>query len=127
MLARLSGADTAPDEGQSWYEKGQAWAMANGVSDGTNADGEITREQLASMLHRYVGKPDSDHDISHFDDHHETSDWAQEAKQWAVEHGVIGGKGNADGSLSLDPTGDASRAEVAQMFMNFIKAMSKMK
>ena len=64
-------------------------------------------------------------DISHFDDHHETSDWAQEAKQWAVEHGVIGGKGNADGSLSLDPTGDASRAEVAQMFMNFIKAMSK--
>ena len=28
---------------------------------------------------------------------------------------------DADGTLSLDPTGDATRAEVAQMFMNFIK------
>ena len=89
--------------------------MENGISDGTMADGEITREQLATMLHRMVGAPKSDHDISGYDDHHETSDWALEAKKWAVENGVINGDGN-----SLNPTDDASRSQVAQIFMNFI-------
>ena len=95
--------------------------MENGISDGTNHDGEITREQLAVMLHRFMGEPEHDHEIDHFHDHHETSDWAREGKEWAVGNKIINGKGNADGTLSLDPTGEASRAEVAQMFMNFIK------
>jgi len=118
MLARLDGVDTST--GSTWDEVGRNWAMANGISDGTNGAGEITREQLATMLHRYMGELDHDHDITYFEDHHETSDWAREAKEWAVGTGVLNGKGNADGTLSLDPTGDASRAEVAQMFMNFL-------
>lgn len=116
MLARLSGVDTST--GETWDEVGRQWAMENGISDGTMANEEITREQLATMLHRYVGAPDSDHDLSIFPDHEDTSDWAKEAKQWAVELGVINGM---DGMLN--PTGDASRAQVAQMIMNFIKAM----
>ena len=125
MLARLSGVDTST--GENWYDAGREWAMANGISDGTMGDEEITREQLATMLHRFVGAPDSDHDISHFDDHGDTSDWAKVAKQWAVEMGVISGVGQADGSVTLDPQGDATRAQVAQMLMNFIKSVGTKK
>ncbi len=114
MLARLDGVDTST--GSNWYEAGQQWAMENGISDGTNASAEVTREQLVTMIWRYLGEPESDHDITHFDDHHETSDWALEAKQWAVEMGII--KGVTD--TTLDPGGNATRAQVAQMFMNFL-------
>lgn len=121
MLARLSGVDTSPAPGQDWWEAGRKWAMENGISDGTNGDNPITREQLATMLWRFVGSPDHDHTIDHFHDHHETSDWARAAKEWAVGNGVINGKGSADGTLSLDPLANASRGEVAQMIMNFIQ------
>jgi len=114
MLARLDGVDTSA--GSNWYEAGQKWAMENGISDGTNASAEVTREQLVTMIWRYLGEPESDHDLSGYDDHHETSDWAKAAKQWAVEMGVI--KGVTD--TILDPGGDATRAQVAQMFMNFL-------
>ena len=70
------------------------------------------------MLYRFAGSPVHDHGIDHFDDHHETSDWAREGKEWAVGNKVISGKAGDGGKLSLDPTGDATRAEVSQMFMN---------
>ena len=92
MLARLEGVDTTPAAGEEWWEAGQKWAMENGISDGTNHDGEITREQLAVMLYRFMGEPDHDHEIDHFHDHHETSDWAREGKEWAVGNKIINGK-----------------------------------
>lgn len=52
MLARLSGVDTATNG--VWYVPGQEWAVANGISDGTNMTANITREQLATMLYRYA-------------------------------------------------------------------------
>ena len=50
VLARHAGEDTTG--GSVWYEKGMNWAKANGVSDGTNPQVNITREQLAAMLFR---------------------------------------------------------------------------
>lgn len=52
VLARFEGVDTTT--GSTWYEAGQQWAMENGVSDGTNMDASLTREQLATMLYRYA-------------------------------------------------------------------------
>ena len=52
MLARLDGVDT--EGGNSWYAKAQEWATANSVSDGENPTGEVTREQLVTMLYRYA-------------------------------------------------------------------------
>lgn len=57
VLARLAGVDTTSAAGQNWYDKGVAWARENGVSDGTNPNGNVTREQLATMLYRYAGSP----------------------------------------------------------------------
>ena len=49
VLARYAGEDTT---GGTWYEKSMEWAGAKGVSDGTNPNADITREQLVTMLLR---------------------------------------------------------------------------
>ena len=115
MLARLSGVDTS--KGDTWYEAGQTWAVENGVSDGTDPNAPITREQLATMLWRYMGEPTSGYSIDSFDDYGETSSWAYQAEQWAVESGIINGING-----KLNPTGDANRAQVATMFMRIVLA-----
>ena len=43
VLARFDGQDTTG--GAVWYEKAMTWAKENGISDGSNPDGSITREQ----------------------------------------------------------------------------------
>ncbi|MBR1842420.1 MAG: S-layer homology domain-containing protein [Oscillospiraceae bacterium] len=43
------------------------------------------------------------------------SEWALDAMRWAVSSGLV--KGNGDGSLN--PAGTATRAEVAQIVMNY--------
>ena len=52
VFARADGKDTTAASGASWYEKGMNWAKTKGISDGMNPDGNITREQLATMLYR---------------------------------------------------------------------------
>ena len=54
VIARLAGENIS---GENWAEDARAWAMAAGVSDGTNADGTISREEIVTMLYRYAGSP----------------------------------------------------------------------
>ena len=115
ILARMDGVDTTGSD--PWYAKGMEWAVAQGVSDGTNPQGTITREQLAAMLYRYSGSPAVDGGALNFTDADKVSAWASDAVKWAVAGGVISGKGNN----MLDPQGNATRAEVAQMLYNFSK------
>lgn len=75
----------------------------------------ITREQLADMLWRYAGSPAATGRELHFNDADEISGFALEAMGWAVENGVLNGKGDG----ILDPKGQATRAHVAQMLKNF--------
>ena len=117
ILARMSGVDTTG--GSVWYAAAQQWAIATGVSDGTNPNGTITREQLAAMLYRYavskgmVTAPVTA-DLSIYSDAASVSAYAVEAMQWAVGTGLINGM---DGKLN--PQGSATRAQVATMLMRF--------
>ena len=115
ILARMDGVDTTGSD--PWYQKGMEWAVAEGVSDGTNPEGTITREQLAVMLYRYAGSPEVSADALTFADADLVSDWAVDGVKWAVANGILSGKGND----TLDPQGNATRAEVAQMLYNFSK------
>ena len=115
ILARMDGVDTTGSD--PWYAKGMEWAVAESVSDGTNPEGTITREQLAVMLYRYAGSPEVSADALTFDDADLVSDWAVDGVKWAVANGILSGKGND----TLDPQGNATRAEVAQMLYNFSK------
>ena len=117
VLARMDGVDTTG--GTDWYTQGMEWAKREGVSDGTNPELPITREQLATMLYRYAGSPAVGSYTLNFRDADKVSDWALDAMRWAVKNGVVSGKGNQ----TLDPTGYATRAEVAQMLYNFSKVI----
>ena len=119
ILARFSGVDTTVVSGE-WYAVARQWAMENGVSDGTNPNGVITREQLATMLYRFaknkglVQEPVTA-DLSVFVDADQISDYALDAMRWAVSVGLLNGM---DGSR-LAPQGSAARAQVAAMLMRF--------
>lgn len=116
ILARMEGVDTS--KGDVWYEAGRQWAMENGISDGTNMDGQITREQLTAMLYRYAMHKGYDvsarADLDGFTDRELVSDWAMDAMQWAVGTGLVQGDGNC-----LNPNGTATRAQAATMLMRF--------
>ena len=115
MLARLDGVDT--EGGNSWYAKAQEWATATGVSDGENPTGEVTREQLITMLWRYAGSPTYTADLSGYVDTADISSWAEQAMCWAVATGVIEGDENA----ALTPKASTTRAQAAAMLMRFIE------
>ena len=114
VLARMDGVNT--NSGSTWYEAGRAWAMASGISDGTNVDAPHTREQLVTMLWRYAGSPAVNYDLSRYSDSHSVSDWAKTAMAWAVEQGLIQGSGNN----LLTPGALATREQVATILTRFV-------
>ena len=109
----------------AWYADAVNWAAAQGIVEGYGngsfgPEDSITREQLAAILYRYAGYKGFDTTqggmaVREFSDYDQISDWALEAMDWAVNAQVLSGKGNG----VLDPLGTATRAEVAQVLMNF--------
>ena len=116
VLAAYDGADTSAAAGEVWYTAGQKWAMLNGISDGTNMNGSLNREQLAVMLWSYAGKPAPTGNLSSYVDADSTSDWAADALTWAVENGLISGMDDG----TLNPQGLATRAQVATIMTQFV-------
>ena len=123
ILARMEGVNTSG--GATWYTAGRAWAMENGISDGTNMEGKITREQLAAMLYRYAKMKGYDvsasASLSGYTDASSVSGWATDAMRWAVSAGLINGRT----ATTLAPQGNATRAEVASILMRFMQKYTK--
>ena len=108
----------------TWYTSAVAWASANGIVSGVGSGRfapmeAITREQLAAMLYRYARYSGLDTsakgDLSKFTDGGCVSAWASDAMAWAVGAGLLSGKT----ANVIDPTGAATRAEVATILMRF--------
>lgn len=133
MLWRLEGSpvvnyalnfeDVA--EGQ-WYTEAIRWAVSEGIATGYGngyfgTNDAITREQLAAMLWRYAGSPESSRSLDHFGDAMEVSGYAVEALAWANEQGIVVGVGNN----TLSPQSHATRAQVATMLMRMVQATTK--
>ena len=118
ILARHAGADTTGDA----LAKGMAWAKENGISDGSNPTGLVTREQLATMLYRYAQLKGMDVSVGEntnilsYDDAAQISEYAISAMQWACGAGIITGMTES----TLVPGGYATRAQVATMMVRFI-------
>ncbi|WP_191396157.1 S-layer homology domain-containing protein [Flavonifractor sp. An306] len=120
VLARMDGYTGTAGPNDPWYQNGRDWAMANGISDGTNPEGNITREQFATMLYNfaeYTGEStDKDSSIlSKYSDRGSIASYAMDAMAWAVTHGIISGTT----STTIAPTGLATRAQAAAMLMRF--------
>lgn len=121
ILARVEGVNT---NGTPWYAAGQKWAMDNGISDGTNMPGVITREQLATILYRYAKQKSYDVSksaaLTAFSDADKVNGYAAEAMQWAVAEGLLQGSNG-----KLNPQGSATRAQVATILMRFMEKIAK--
>lgn len=107
-----------------WYASAVNWAAANGVVSGVSETGfgpnnALTREQLALILYRFAQYKGYDvtgtSDLAAYADGSSVSGWAAEAMSWAVNAGLISGVGGNQ----IAPTGTATRAQVAQILMNF--------
>ena len=105
--------------GSGVYAKAADWATSTGVSDGSNPNSNVTRQQLAVMLWRQAGMPESNHDLSDFHDGENVADYAAVAMAWAVEMGILNGNNG-----NLNPTGNATRNHVAAMYMRFVQAVN---
>jgi len=117
ILARVDGETVT---GDGWIETAREWAVAEGVSDGENATDYVTREQLATMLWRYAGEPETDGSgVGVFDDGETVSIWAFDAMSWALNNGVITGVSDD----ALLPANTATRAQCAAMLMRFVEAI----
>ena len=124
ILARMDGQDVTG--GSTWYEKAMNWAKANGVSDGTMPEVNITREQLATMLYSYaklkgMNTIPNGMALSKFSDADSISTWASEAVSWAAYSGIISGRSNG----TVDPQAGATRAEMAVMLQQFVGLMEQ--
>lgn len=119
----VSGGSFSDVASGRYYSTAVAWAAKNGIVDGYSStvfgvNDPVTREQFATILYRYakyMGYSTVGSSLTGYYDANSVSSWARDAMGWAVKNGIITGSGNS----RLNPTGTASRAEVAQMFMSF--------
>ena len=117
VLGRLDGQSLS---GSGVFDAARIWAMGAGITDGTNPDGNITREQMVTILWRYAGSPKAGDELSKFSDAGSVASYAAEAMAWAVEKGILAG---ANGALM--PKDNATRAQVAAILQRFIKEATK--
>ena len=116
----VTGTDHFTDtEEDAWYSDGVLWASQNGIISGYNNDtfgteDAVTREQIAAILWRYAGSPETDVKAD-FSDEEQISSWAKQAVDWAQSRGYMSGTtGNR-----FNPVGNATRAEVAAVLMRY--------
>ena len=125
----VEGESPFPDvpAGQ-WYTEPVIWAQANGIvtgyQDGTfRPDRNITREQFAAILYRYMRTIDPelqpDADLSGFPDAGNVQSYALEAMRWAVGEKLINGVAVGEQSF-LRPENNTTRAQFATIISRFM-------
>lgn len=107
-----------------WYSNSVKWAVQNGVTSGKSSslfgvNDNVDRQSVAQFLMNYAKKRGYDTtagaDLSKYPDNAAISGWARKAVSWANANGIISGYGNGN----LAPNDTCTRAQIAQMIMNF--------
>lgn len=112
--------------GNTWYTKAVIWASVKnimlGYGDGRfHPDEPIPREQLVTVLYRYVGaEPGNASAIASFPDHTAVSAFARDAMGWAVSQGLINGTPTNQGVL-LSPQSATTRAQSSVIMQRFLQ------
>ncbi len=129
-LAKLRAPFDDVPRGQ-WYTNAILWAKLTGIVNGTSAttfdpSGQITREQLATILYRYTAEyaPDATGNaasLADYPDAGSVSAYARDAMAWAVGNGLIKGLPH-DKTDYLEPGGSTTRAQVATILMRYKQA-----
>ena len=124
-----AGSSPFPDVPMGkYYSKAVTWAAENNIvaggSDGNfKPKGNVTREQMATILLRFAEYLGLDAEIrASIEDYPDVSSvhgWARDAMRWAVGAGVLSGVA-LEGQSYLQPRANATRAQVATIFMSFV-------
>jgi len=138
ILSRLSGESLTgyghsfSDVPAGWYSDSVAWASSRGIVNGISAasfgpDMDVSRQQIAVFLYRYAtlygltdGRVRSGVYYG-YEDAGNIADWASDAMLWAVSNGIISGTTDS----TLNPAGNATRAQAATMLLRFINTFVK--
>jgi len=113
-----------------WFSSAVIWAFDNDIVTGTSPttfepNANITREQFATMMHRYASFAGEDvsvpanFNLNNFADQGSVSSWAATAMRWAVYTGLISGTD----AVTLAPRGNATRAQAAIILMRFLEGV----
>lgn len=114
----------------TWYTDAVLWAAQNGIVNGLGENtfapmNTLTREQLVTMLYRYAEAEGYDvsaaADLSGYPDAGKVQTYAQEAMSWAVAEGIVAGMDDG----TLNPAGNATRAQIATILMRFCEGVAK--
>ena len=114
----------------TWYSEAVAWGAENeiilGYGDGSfGPNDNVTRQDLAVILARFIERYSLElpleREAPSFADADSTADYAQDAVTLLYRIGVINGKDNN----RFDPTGLATRAEVAAMISRFVQLIAE--
>ena len=111
---KVSAALPFADVSGHWASDAVAWAYSQGIVNGVSPtafapDANVTREQMVTMLYRFLNKPAVSGALTGMTDAGAVSDYATQAMLWAVQNGVINGRT----PTTLVPQGEATRAELA--------------
>lgn len=107
-----------------WYTDAITWANANGITSGISptmfgTDMIITREQATQFLMSYANwkgyNTNKSEDLTIYEDKDSISEWALNSVLWAKSEGIVNGVTDT----LLNPKGEATRAEIAQMITSF--------
>ena len=113
----ITGTHKFPDvKSGDWFNNAVTWANLNkvvgGYGDGTfQPNKNVSLQEVAVILWNYSGNPDPTGDASSLGAH---DDWAANALSWAAANGIF------DNVPYEVVTGTATRAQTAQMLMNFL-------
>lgn len=133
-LGRLAGIDPAgyktgkftDVKAEAYYAPYVNWAAEKGIVSGTTAttftpDNAVTRQEMAVIMANYAKAlgytvPKTREAVT-FADNSSIASWAKDAAKAMQMAGIIGGK---DGNR-FDPTGNATRAEVAAVLHRYVE------
>ena len=114
----------------AWYADAVSWASSVGVVEGYGngtfgPEERITREQMAAVFCRYAKYKGIDtqnrEDLKKFTDAESVSGWALDSISWCAANSIL--SGTSDGRIQ--PGNTATRAEAAQILMNFCENVSE--
>ncbi len=133
-MEKRPGVSYKPDftdiKDDDWFTGAIRWAVSKKLMSGVGSgkfdpNGELSREQLATILYRYAETKGKGFGgvISfklNFPDAGKVEEWAVEPFCWMVFNGIMNGK---DGMLA--PKDSTTRAEIATVLMRFNELVSK--
>lgn len=125
----LKNKFTDVENGQ-YYTEAIKWSASKGIITGYGGttkfgpNDPIIRQDLAIILNRYAkykGKNSSKNDdLTSFKDYKNVSEYAKEAVKWAIGNEIIFGNNLANGSKTIDPHSNTTRAEAVTMIQRYI-------